>query len=39
MKYVLERHRDRLARSPEMLAGCLAMAGVAEARLGRYPEA
>jgi glycosyltransferase involved in cell wall biosynthesis len=39
MKYVLAHHRDRLARSPEELGGCLAMAGVAEARLGHYPEA
>jgi hypothetical protein len=39
MNYVLGQHRERLARSPEMLAGCLATAGVAEARLGHYPQA
>jgi glycosyltransferase involved in cell wall biosynthesis len=38
-EYLLARHHDRLARSPEVLASCHARAGVAAARLGRYPEA
>jgi glycosyltransferase involved in cell wall biosynthesis len=38
-EYLLARHHDQLARSPETLANFHARAGVAAARLGRYPAA
>jgi glycosyltransferase involved in cell wall biosynthesis len=38
-KYVVERHRDRLARAPHMLANYLSIAGVSAARLGYRRDA
>jgi glycosyltransferase involved in cell wall biosynthesis len=39
MGFVLERHHDQIARSPDMLAQYHAIAGVAAARLGDYRTA
>jgi glycosyltransferase involved in cell wall biosynthesis len=39
MEYLLDHHHAQLSRSPEALSNCHAQAGVAAARLGRYPEA
>jgi glycosyltransferase involved in cell wall biosynthesis len=38
-RYLLDRHRDRLSRSPELLADYYAVTGVAAARVGHYEEA
>ena len=38
-KYVVERHRDSLARAPHMLANYLSIAGVSAARLGHRRDA
>ncbi len=37
--YLLEHHRDRLARAPSLLASRYGVAGVNAARLGRYSDA
>ena len=39
MEYLLACHHARLSRSQDALSNCHARAGVAAARLGRYPEA
>jgi len=39
MEYLLAHHHAQLSRSREALANCHAQAGVAAARLGRYPDA
>jgi glycosyltransferase involved in cell wall biosynthesis len=39
MEYLLVRHHAQLSRSQEALSNCHARAGVAAARLGRYPDA
>jgi glycosyltransferase involved in cell wall biosynthesis len=38
-RYLLDQHRERLSRAPELLADYCAVTGVAAARLGHYQEA
>lgn len=38
-EYILGHHRERISRHPHALSNYQAIAGVAAARIGRYPEA